>query len=286
VEEIDLKDIKRIIEAIKESIGVDFNNYAFSSFKRRVIRFVEINKIRDLSEFITQIKNDRNYTDNLVKEITVNVTEMFRDPSFWVVLRDKILTQISSKSPFNIWHAACSTGEEVYSMAILLKESNLLKQARIVATDLNSNVIQVAEKGIYTLKNQLTNSKNYEQFGGKALLSDYYTVNDNNVQFDKKLIENVDFRCHNLVQDGPISEFDLILCRNVLIYFNFELQEKVIQTFNKSMQVGSFLGIGSKESIRWCKDTCLFDAENLDEKVYRKVVDKKYQSNINVYKTE
>lgn len=285
MEEIDLKDIKRVIEAIKESIGVDFNNYAFSSFKRRVIRFVEINKIRDLNEFIIKIKTDKNYTDNLVKEITVNVTEMFRDPSFWVVLRDKILPQISSKSPFKIWHAACSTGEEVYSMAILLKESNLLKQARIVATDLNSNVIQVAEKGIYTLKNQVTNSKNYEQFGGKALLSDYYAVIDNNVQYDKKLIENVEFRCHNLVQDGPISEFDLILCRNVLIYFNFELQEKVIQTFNKSMPVGSFLGIGSKESIRWCKDTCLFDAENLEEKVYRKVTDKKYQSNINIYKT-
>jgi chemotaxis protein methyltransferase CheR len=282
VEEIDLKDIKRIIEAIKESIGVDFNNYAFSSFKRRVVRFLEINKIRNIDEFITRIKTDKFYTDNLVKEITVNVTEMFRDPSFWAVLRDKILPQLSTRSSFKIWHSACSTGEEVYSMAILLKESNLLKNTSIVATDLNSNVLKVAEKGVYSLKDQSTNSKNYEQFGGRNKLSDYYTVTDKTVQFDMKLIDNVDFRCHNLVQDGPISEFDLILCRNVLIYFNFELQEKVIETFNKSMSVGSFLGIGSKESIRWCKSTCLFEAESIDEKIYRKVVDKKYKSNFNI----
>jgi chemotaxis protein methyltransferase CheR len=282
VEEIDLKDIKRIIEAIKESIGVDFNNYAFSSFKRRVVRFLEINKIRNIDDFISRIKTDKIYTDNLVKEITVNVTEMFRDPSFWVVLRDKILPQLSNKSSFKIWHSACSTGEEVYSMAILLKEANLLKNSSIVATDLNSNVLRVAEKGVYSLKDQSTNSKNYEQFGGKQKLSDYYTVLDKTVQFDIKLIENVDFRSHNLVQDGPISEFDLILCRNVLIYFNFELQEKVIQTFSSSMVVGSFLGIGSKESIRWCKNTCLFEAESVDEKIYRKVVDKKYKSHYNI----
>jgi chemotaxis protein methyltransferase CheR len=282
VEEIDLKDIKRIIEAIKESIGVDFNNYAFSSFKRRVVRFLEINKIRNIDEFISRIKTDKIYTDNLVKEITVNVTEMFRDPSFWVVLRDKILPQLSNKSSFKIWHSACSTGEEVYSMAILLTESNMLKHTSIVATDLNSNVLKVAEKGIYSLKDQTTNSKNYEQFGGIHKLSDYYTVLDKTVQFDTKLIDNVDFRCHNLVQDGPISEFDLILCRNVLIYFNFELQERVIETFNNSMSVGSFLGIGSKESIRWCKNTCLFEAESVDEKIYRKVAEKKYKSHFNI----
>jgi chemotaxis protein methyltransferase CheR len=282
VEEIDLKDTKRIIEAIRESIGIDFKNYAFSSFKRRIIRFIEINKIRDLNEFISKIKTDKIYTDNLVKEITVNVTEMFRDPSFWIVLRDSILPRMSAKPVINIWHAACSTGEEVYSMAILLKESNLLKKSEIVATDLNSNVLKVAEKGVFTLKSQETNCKNYEQFGGKGKLSDYYTIIDNTAQFDKQLIGNVDFRHHNLAQDGPISSFDLILCRNVLIYFNFDLQEKVIETFNNSMAVGSYLGIGSKESIRWCKATNLFEAENLEEKIYRKAVGERSQNYINI----
>lgn len=282
MEEIGIKDINRVVEALNVSSGIDFSNYAFSSFKRRVIRFLEMNKIRDLNEFIGRISTDRNYSDTLVEEITVNVTEMFRDPSFWVVLRDSILPQININSEINIWHAACSTGEEVYSMAILLKESALLKRSRIVATDINSNVLKVAEKGVYPLKNQEINSKNYAQFGGQGKLSDYYTVIDNNVQFDRQLLNKVEFRCHNLAQDGPISKFDLVLCRNVLIYFNFDLQEKVIQTFNNSMSVGSFLGIGSKESIRWCKASNSFETINSEEKLYRKVVGKKYHYHISI----
>jgi chemotaxis protein methyltransferase CheR len=281
VEEVGIKDTKRIIEALYESRGVDFSNYAFSSFKRRVMRFIEINKIRDLNEFIESIKKDSDYADNLIKEITVNVTEMFRDPSFWIVLRDSILPQISVNTSINIWNAACSTGEEVYSMAILLMESGMLSHSKIVATDLNSNVLKVAQKGIYSIKSQETNCRNYEQFEGKGKLSDYYTIVDNCIQFDKQLIDNVDFRCHNLAQDDPISDFDLILCRNVLIYFNFELQEKVIQSFGKSMRNGSFLGIGSKESIRWCKGSRFFDAESNEEKIYRKVVEKEHHYNFN-----
>jgi chemotaxis protein methyltransferase CheR len=283
VEEVGIKDIKKVIEAIFVSRGVDFSNYAFSSFKRRVVRFIEINKIRDLDTFIENIKTDLEYADNLIKEITVNVTEMFRDPSFWIVLRENILPQISSKNTsLRIWNAACSTGEEVYSMAILLKETDLLNHSKIVATDLNSNVLKVAQEGIYSIKSQEINNKNYEQFGGNGKLSDYYNVVRNTVQFDKQLIKNVDFRCHNLAQDEPISSFDLILCRNVLIYFNFELQEKVIQTFGESMTTGSFLGIGSKESIRWCKTSRFFETESFEEKIYRKVIGDKHYNYVTI----
>lgn len=280
MEEISIKDIKRVSDALYQSRGVDFSNYAFSSFKRRIVRFIEINKIRDLNDFTTRIESDNAYADNLIKEITVNVTEMFRDPSFWVILRDNILPRIEISSEIKIWHAACSTGEEVYSMAILLKESGLLKYSKIVATDLNSNVLKVAEKGIYTLKSQEVNRKNYEQYGGLRELSDYYTVMDNHVQYDPDLIKNVDFRCHNLAQDGHVSVFDLILCRNVLIYFNFELQEKVINTFNSNMSPGSFLAIGSKESIRWCKAAGYFNEVSFEEKIYRKKVEATQLSNI------
>jgi chemotaxis protein methyltransferase CheR len=271
VEEIGIKDIKRVIDALYESQSVDFNEYAFSSFKRRVIRFLEINKIRDLNGFIERIKTDNAFAENLVKEITVNVTEMFRDPTFWIALRDSVLPQIRKNSPINIWHAACASGEEVYSMAILLKEADLLEQSKIVATDLNNSVLKVAEKGVYSLKSQETNRKNYEQFGGKGNLSDWYTIVDNTVRYDNKLIDNVDFRCHNLANKGLLETFDLILCRNVLIYFNFDLQEKVIQNFSKNMSKGSFLGIGSKESIRWCKASRFFEEESYEEKIYRRV---------------
>lgn len=282
MEEIVTKDIDRIIDALYDSSGIDFSNYAFSSFKRRIMRFLEINKIRDLNRFIERIIADKSYSDSLIKEITVNVTEMFRDPSFWIALRDSILPKISSSSDIKIWHAACSTGEEVYSMAILLKESDLLQRSKIVATDLNSSVLKVAQEGAYSLRSQEINCKNYDQFAGNGKLTDYYTIIGNTAQFDKRLIDNVDFRCHNLAQDGPIPFFDLILCRNVLIYFNFDLQEKVIQTFSKSMSTGSFIGIGSKESIRWCNTCGSFEVVSYEEKIYRKVVEKEQHYYMNI----
>jgi chemotaxis protein methyltransferase CheR len=269
--EVGLNEITRIVDAIYKSTGTDFSNYAFSSFRRRIERFIEINKIRDLNMFLETITNDSSFSQRLVNEITVNVTEMFRDPSFWVVLRDSVLPKLaSSGSGIRIWHAACATGEEVYSMAILLKEEGLSRHARITATDLNNEVIRTAEKGVYLLKNQTINYRNYEQFGGKGKLDDYYTVQHNKVQFDRRLVENVQFGYHDLVHGEPISSFDLILCRNVLIYFNFELQEKVVQTFAKSMTTGSFLAIGSKESISWSRSARLFEPESHEEKIYKK----------------
>ncbi len=273
MEEIGLKDIKKVIDAVYISRGVDFSNYAFSSLKRRIKRFLEINKIHDINEFISKIKAESEFTDIFIKEVTVNVTEMFRDPSFWKVLRDTIIPKIHFDTTLNIWHAACSTGEEVYSMAILLKEAGLLKNSAIIATDINRNVLKVAARGVYPLRSQDVNMKNYEQFGGKGKLSDYYTITDSNVQFDKQLISSVDFRCHDLAQDGPIGKFDLIICRNVLIYFNFDLQERVLQTFGQSLIKNSYLGIGSKESINWCRSARLFEEVSLEEKIYRKVVD-------------
>lgn len=274
METVAVMDIKKIVDVLLETRGVDFSNYAISSFRRRITRFIEINKIRDFEKFIETLKENQSYGDSLIKEITVNVTEMFRDPSFWIVLRNNILPQFNANQPIKIWHAACSTGEEVYSMAILLQEEGLLNNAKIVATDLNSDVIKVAKEGIYQLKNQETNIKNYDHFGGKSILSSYYEVIGNTAQYDRQLTANVDFMTHNLSQDGPFSNFDLIICRNVLIYFNFELQEKVIQVFEKSLSKGSFLGIGSKESISWCKASRFFEAESIEENIYKKVMDK------------
>ena len=274
MEEIGIKDMKKVIDVLSISQGVNFNDYAFSSFKRRIIRFLDLNKIRDLNEFTELIRTDNAYAENLVKEITVNVTEMFRDPNFWIAIRDNVLPKIRNNSPLNIWHAACSSGEEVYSMAILLHEAGLLKSSRIVATDLNKSVLNIAEKGIYSLKSQGTNQRNYLEFGGKGNLSDWYVVNGNTVQYDRKLINNVEFRCHNLAGGEMKDNFDLILCRNVLIYFNSELQEKVIQDFSRNMSQGSFLGIGSKESIVWCRASKLFEEESPIDKIYRRINEK------------
>jgi chemotaxis protein methyltransferase CheR len=271
MEDIGIKDIKKVIETLYEVRGIDFSNYAFSSFRRRIKRFLELNKVRDFNEFISKIREDKEYADNLIKEITVNVTEMFRDPTFWVYLRDNVIPQIHYESKLKIWHAACSTGEEVYSMAILLKESGLLRSAFIIATDINNNVLKVATKGSYPFRNQEVNIKNYELFGGKRNLDDYFMQTGNRVQFDRDLISNVEFKCHDLAQDGQIGLFDLILCRNVLIYFNFELQERVVQTFVQSLVPNGYMGIGSKESLSWCKAARSLEEVSFEEKIYKKI---------------
>lgn len=274
VDDVSVKDINKITDALRIAGGVDFSDYAFSSFKRRIIRFMEINRIRDVAVFAENIHSDKGYASKVVEEITVNVTEMFRDPSFWMALRDNVLPKLAEKRIINIWHAACSTGEEVLSMAIMLKESNLLNSARIIATDLNHSVLGIAKKGVYSLRNQEVNGKNYKLFGGKGELSDYYSVNGNDVEFNKELFSGVDFRYHDLTADDPVTLFDLVLCRNVLIYFNFDLQERVLSTISRSMNPGSFLAIGSKESIRWCRESQCFSEVSMEEKIYRKTTGK------------
>jgi len=271
MEEIGIKDLKKLIETVYEVTGVDFSNYAFSSFRRRIKRFMELNKVRDFNEFLRKINEEKEYADILIKEITVNVTEMFRDPTFWTYLRDTVIPKIKYESKLRIWHAACSTGEEVYSMAILLGEAGILGDASIVATDINNHVLKVATKGSYPLRNQEVNTKNYELFGGKRSLDDYYMKTGNKVQFDRDLIKNVEFLCHDLAQQGPIGLFDLIICRNVLIYFNFELQEKVVQTFVQSLVPNGYMGIGSKESLSWCRAARSLEEISFEEKIYRKI---------------
>lgn len=281
MEDISVKDIDRIIEAVKMRTGADFGNYAFSSLRRRVVRFTEVRRIREIDALISNIRNLNGYAESFIEELTVNVTEMFRDPSFWALLRDTVLPELARRSEIRIWHAACSTGEEVFSMAILLHEAGLLGKARIVATDINNNVLRQASSGIFKLKNQEVNSRNYEQCGGKRKLSDYYRISENQAAFDPDLIKNAEFVHHDLTRDKAFSTFDLVLCRNVLIYFNSELQEHVLGIINKSLLIGSYLAIGSKESIRWCREAYCFREESMEEKIYRKIADRKYSQPVN-----
>lgn len=269
--EFDQREIKSIIDYVKIYRGVDFNDYAQGSLKRRVVRFFEMRRISGITEFEFRIKNDEQFATDFINEVTVNVTEMFRDPTFWIFLRDQVFPELAKLPVIRIWHAACSTGEEIYSMAILLKEAGLYSRARIVATDLNNCAIEHAKKGIYKIKSQSLNEKNYIGFKGKMSLSDYYKTEDTNVFYDPDLIKNVKFMKHNLASDQPFATFDLIICRNVLIYFNFNLQDKVLQLFLSSLERGGYLGIGSKESIYQTKAEKNFKTESIEEKIFKKL---------------
>jgi chemotaxis protein methyltransferase CheR len=273
VQDIDIADLKRITELIQKKHGYDFRNYAMSSFKRRMLRILELKGL-SIEALLKKLNDQPGFIEEFLDELTVNVTEMFRDPSFWRVMRDEIIPGILlNHKEFKIWHAGCSSGEEVFSMTILLKEMGILDNVTSIATDLDVNILDKAKSGSYPVKNMELNEKNYIRFEGKTTLKDYYKEENGRVVFDKDLIRNVSFRKHDLVTGEVFNKFDLILCRNVMIYFNQALQNDVLKKFHESLFKYGYLAIGSKESLIWCDIASKFIVVNNEEKVYKKIKD-------------
>ncbi len=206
----------------------------------------------------------------MVEEITVNVTEMFRDPQLYKVLREEILPALRTKPFIRIWHAGCSTGEEVYSMAIMLSEENLLSKSLIYATDINQTVLEAAKNGVFPLRLMKEYAENYRNSGGKKDFSEYYTANYGLAKFDKILSEKMIFSQHNLVSDRSFNEFDLILCRNVMIYFDKDLQERALQLFDDSLAKLGYLVLGTKETIKFTSVNKKYEPFKKD-KIWKKI---------------
>lgn len=273
MQDIDIADLKRISELIYQKYRYDFRNYAMSSFKRRVIRIIELKKMT-VEALIKRLEDTPSFINEFLDELTVNVTEMFRDPSFWRVMREEIIPAILlNHKQFKIWHAGCSSGEEVLSMAILLKEMGIHQDVTVIATDLDVNILERAKSGSYPIKNIDLNEKNYIRYQGTGQLKDYYKEENGNAVFDKYLLSNVSFRKHDLVLGDVFNKFDLVLCRNVMIYFNQTLQNEVLKKFHASLFKYGYLAIGSKESLIWCDFANRFIVANNEEKVYKKIKD-------------
>lgn len=243
--------LKKLSEAVNNKYGFDFSNYAVSSFKRRVSRFLTLEKMADTEVLAQKLISDRDLFNKFLEEITVNTTEMFRSPDMWKVLREEVLPKIAYKNPIRIWHAGCSSGEEVFSMAIMLRELGLEDKVQTAATDINNNVIDSAKRGEYAMRNMDTNQDNYASAGGKGNLKDYYTVSESGftAKMDPTLLKNVKFYSHDLVKGKPFGKFDIILCRNVMIYFDHPLQDKVFNLFMDSQNPLGYFIIGSRESM-------------------------------------
>ncbi len=270
--DIEISEIRRLTETIKNKYGYDFSEYALSSFKRRVGRIMSIHNFKSIDNLVTKLILDKHYFQTFLSELTVNVTEMFRDPTFWISLRNDTLPNLfKNKDKVRIWHAGCSSGEEVLSMTILLKEMGVLNRANIIASDIDQKILNKARKASYTLKNMEVNDQNYDRANGNYNLAKYYTKEGNNTIFDEDLLANVLFKEYNLVSSQSFSKFDLILCRNVLIYFNQSLQNKVLKNIHESLYLGGYLAIGSKESLIWCDAINKFNCINKEEKIYKKV---------------
>ena len=274
VQDIEIADLRRLTSFLRERFNYDFRDYAMSSFKRRIKRIIELYKFKSVNALIEKLERNPTFFDEFVSEITVNVTEMFRDPTFWIALRDHIIPNILlNHDKINIWHAGCSSGEEVYSLAIMLDEMGILPKARITATDIDTAIIDRAGKANINMKNMELNSQNYIRAEGKSSIWDYFTDENGTAVLDKRIIENVRFRKHDLVQGEVFSKFDLILCRNVMIYFNQTLQNNVLYKLHESLFKYGYLCIGSKESLIWCDIANKFIVVNNEEKIYKKIKD-------------
>src|SRR5438270_4889718 len=264
-------EIKLLMEGIFRHYGFDFRDYSMPSLKRRVWKRVYAEGLTTVSGLQEKILHDPACMERLLLDLSINTTAMFRDPTFYLAFRQKIVPLLRTYPFVRIWHAGCSTGEEVYSMAILLQEEKLLDRCRIYATDINEAVLQRAKDGIFPLNSMQENTSNYIAAGGTGTFSEYYTARYDYAIFRPALRENVVFAQHNLVTDSSFNHFNVIFCRNVLIYFNNALQDRVQELFLNSLEMFGILGLGKKETIRYTTVADNFDVLDEEERLYRRV---------------
>jgi len=264
-------EIELLLEAVFHHYGYDFRDYAFSSLRRRLRLLILSEGLSTITALKDRILRDPACLERMLLALSVNVSAMFRDPPFYRAFRDKVVPILRTYPFIRIWHAGCSTGEEVYSMAILLEEAGLYERCRIYATDINEAVLRRARDGIFPLAAMQGYTANYIQAGGARAFSEYYTASYENAIFRPSLKRNVVFAQHNLAMDGSFNEFQVIVCRNVMIYFNRALQSRVLGLFSNSLVRRGFLALGNKESLRGTPYAVDFEEIDQHERLYRKV---------------
>jgi len=264
------EQITELIDLVKKVHGFDFSQYSQASLKRRITRVLMIKKL-DFYDLKHALINDAAFFQDFLEEITVNVTEMFRDPLFYKALNTSVVPYLSTYQHIKIWSAGCSTGEEVYSLAIMMQQNNMKDRSFIYGTDVNTRVLKDARKGIYSLRNIKTYAENYQLSGLGGSLTDHFTTLYDAATVHSELKTNILFSVHNLISDTVFNEFELISCRNVFIYFETVLQEKILDLFYNSLSPHGFLCLGSKETIRSEKFKKKFKPVNQKENIYQKI---------------
>ncbi|HQS32285.1 MAG: chemotaxis protein CheR [Polaromonas sp. 39-63-203] len=262
--------MRRLMEAIYRKYSYDFRDYTGASQKRRVAHALAQLNCPTIPALQAGVERDPTLFQQLLQYLTIPVSEMFRDPAFFLTLREQVLPVLQTYPSLKIWVAGCSTGEEAYSLAILLKEEGLLERSLIYATDINATSLDKARRGIFPLASVRTHTTNYQQAGGRRAFSDYYIAAYDGAIFDKTLAQNITFADHSLATDSVFSETQLVLCRNVLIYFNRTLQDRALGLFHESLSHRGFLGLGSKESIDFSAYANRFEPLVKAQRLFRK----------------
>ena len=271
-EETEDVEIELLLEGLFRVHGFDFRDYSRASIKRRILELMRAERAATVSALQDKVLHDRACLDRFLLGLSVHATAMFRDPSFYATFRREVVPLLKTYPTVQIWIAGCSTGEEVYSLAILLREEGLYERCRIYATDISQTVLRKARDGIFPLAAMRDYTNNYHRAGGGHEFSDYYTAHYDNAIFSSSLRNNVVFSEHNLATDGSFNEFQVILCRNVMIYFNKDLQARVHNLLYDSLSMFGVFGLGNKESLRFTPRADSYQHLNHNDKLYRKVM--------------
>jgi chemotaxis protein methyltransferase CheR len=269
-EDVQEIELNLLLEAIFQRYGYDFRHYARASVKRRVQRILERSSCARISEIIPRLLYDEAFSHAAIQEFSVAVTEMFRDPEFYRTLRQIVVPYLKTYPYIRVWHAGCAMGEEVYSMAILLQEEGLYERSTIFATDFNEAVLDKAREGIYALRDIRQYTLNYMSAGGTRSFGDYYHAKYESAIMNPSLKSRITFASHNLATDGVFGELHVIFCRNVLIYFDKDLQNRVLGLFADSLAPGGFLCLGSKETLQYSDMADRFKIIDERAKIFQK----------------
>ena len=272
-EQLDLEEIEveLLLEGIYRLYGFDFRRYAPASLRRRLRRRMDGEKVETISALQNLVLHDAQVMERLLLDLSINVTAMFRDPTFFLSFRTTVVPLLRTYPFTRIWVAGCSTGEEVYSLAILLAEEGLSERTRIYATDINEAVLEQARLGVFPLDKMQEYTQNYIKAGGTHAFSEYYVARYEGAQFSRGLVENVVWAQHNLASDAAFNEFNVILCRNVMIYFDKPLQEHVHELFHESLTMFGILALGQKETIKFSPREHAYEELDPGERLYRKI---------------
>jgi chemotaxis protein methyltransferase CheR len=270
-EDVEQVEIELLLEGIYRRYGFDFREYAPASLKRRLWRRVYGEKLDTITQLTDRLLHDPGCMERLLLDLSVNVTAMFRDPTFYVAFREKVVPLLRTYPFTRIWIAGCSSGEEVYSLAILLTEEGVYERTRIYATDINEAVLAQARGGVFPIDRMQQYTQNYIKAGGSRAFSEYYVAAYDGAQFSRSLVENVVFAQHNLAMDGLFQTFHAVLCRNVMIYFEKSLQDRVHELFYDSLEMFGVLGLGHKEAISFSPYGDRYQELDGPERLYRKI---------------
>ena len=268
IKEVEITELKVLNNTIRDVYNLNFEDYAFTFYRRAIIKAANDLNVPSMEILISQIKQDRTFFEKFCNNLVVKTTEFFRDPSFWLTLKHVLKDYWQDKDEINIWVAGCASGEEVISLAILLKEAGLYSKSKIHATETNCLNLNKLKELKYPLKGLDIAASNYQRFEGNKQFSDYITIKDDNILFDRTLLLNVDTKCGHLFNYNPDIKYDLILCRNVMLYFNQKLQERVYTNFSDSLLSEGILAIGINENLAGFNNSRNYSVISASESIY------------------